>query len=121
PLDQHDRVLSLRWIAVDPVEGLHLGRVGLVASLALVREVAGLTRSASACGRCGGANRGHAQQIAAPDFELEAIFHGAASIKRLLTWHEPRAGPIARSPNKLMGSIPACFNDLAASVAILRR
>src|SRR5207253_2980814 len=48
--DQHDRVPSLRGVAIDAVKRLHLGRVGPVASLALVREVARVRRIASACG-----------------------------------------------------------------------
>ena len=74
--DQHDRVPSLRGVAIDAVKRLHLGRVGPVASLALVREVARVRRIASACGYRGGANRQHAQEIAAPDAGVSAIFHG---------------------------------------------
>src|SRR5258707_12772873 len=68
---------SLRRIAIDAVEGLHVGRVSAIASLAPVREVARVRRIASGRGRRGrGADRQHAKQIAAPDPGVEAIFHG---------------------------------------------
>src|SRR5262249_40399061 len=120
PLDQHDPVLSLRWIAVDAIEGLHLGRIGLVVRLALVREAAGLPRSVSASARRGGADRHYTEQIAAPDFGVEAIFHGTASTTGLSPRHESRAAPLGGLRDNLICSMPAYFNDLAASVAILR-
>jgi hypothetical protein len=80
PLDQHDRAPSLRRIAVDAIKALHIGRVGLVASLAFVGELCGFRRIASTRGRDGGADGRHAKQIATSDCGVEAIFHGAASI-----------------------------------------
>src|SRR5207248_1782497 len=94
PLDQHDRSLSLRWIVVDAIEGLHLGRVGLIASLAFVGELCDVPRSATACGGHGGANRHCAEQIAAWDCGSEAIFHGTVST--YMIGHERPPERIAR-------------------------
>jgi hypothetical protein len=80
PLDQHVRAPSFRRVAINAIKALHIGRVCPVTSLALVREVVGFRRIASARGRDGGADRRHAKEIAASDCGVEAIFHGAASI-----------------------------------------
>src|SRR6185312_5881529 len=78
PLDQHDPAPSLRGVAIDPIKVLHVGRVGLVAGLALVGETGGGRRRGNVRARRGGPGCQYAEQITAPDLNLAAMFHAAA-------------------------------------------